>query len=119
MRSGSSIVAGIVVMIGGLVIDIRIGVTVGGSVVVPVVPVMVYRIIDIVRRASLAASVFLPPSSIVAFVAEGDSRSYALPKSGGGVGLPRGNSSGTKRRSGVPKVKRSAPLVAMPFLPLG
>ena len=95
MQSGTSIVAVIVVTIGGLVIDMRIGVTVGGSVVVTVVPVMVHCIIDIVRRATLAASVFLPPSSIVAFVAEGDSCSDALPKGSGGVGLPCCNSSGT------------------------
>ena len=95
MRSGNSIVAGIVVIIGGLVIGIRIGVTVGGSVVFPVVSVMVHCIIDIVRRATLAASMLLPPSSIVAFVAEGDSRSDALPKGCGGVGLPCCNSSGT------------------------
>jgi hypothetical protein len=95
MQSGTSIVAVIVITLGGLVVDMRIGVMVGGSVVVTVVPVMVHCIIDIVRRATLAASVFLPPSSIVAFVAEGDSRSDTLPERSGGVGLPCRNSSGT------------------------
>ena len=79
MQSGTSIVAAVVVTIGDLAIDIRMIVTVGGSVVVTVVAVMVRCTVDIVWRTTMAASVLLPPSTVVAFVAKCNSCSDALP----------------------------------------
>ena len=80
MRSHIDIIAAVSVLRGRLAGGIRMIILVSSADMVIVVPGALFRAIDVVRRSAVAACLFLPPSSIVAFVAERDSCLNALPK---------------------------------------
>ena len=88
-----------------------------GTMVIGVV-ILARRAIDVVRGPSIATMVPLPPSTVVAFVAQSHTRVNVAPERGGRVGLPTFDSSESQGGRGVAKVAWSLSFIALSLLTL-